>query len=40
VLEVDPYLVNNWLVGLWIVSEAKIDNSGAQNWAVPAGGPN
>ena len=35
VFEVDPYLVNNWLVGLWLLSESKIDSANAQNWAVP-----
>lgn len=35
VLVVDPYLVNNWLVGLYIVDRAKVDSANAQNWVVP-----
>jgi len=32
---VDPYLVNNWLVGLYILDEARVDAADAQNWAIP-----
>jgi len=35
VLVVDPYLVNNWLVGLYILDEARVDAADAQNWAIP-----
>lgn len=38
--EIDPYLVNNWLVGLYILSDAKVDAANAQNWAVPVAAPN
>lgn len=38
--EVDPYLVNNWLVGLWLVSDAKVEGAAAQNWQIPGAAPN
>lgn len=40
VFEVDPYLVNNWLVGLYVISEARLEGARAQDWAVPAHAPN
>ncbi|MCB9841231.1 MAG: hypothetical protein H6809_06250 [Phycisphaeraceae bacterium] len=39
VLEVDPYLVNNWLVGLYVLKDADVASAGARNWS-PAAVPN
>lgn len=40
VFEVDPYLVNNWLVGLYMLSDAKVEAANAQNWELPPVAPN
>ncbi|VAX37702.1 hypothetical protein MNBD_PLANCTO03-1277 [hydrothermal vent metagenome] len=31
VFRTDPYLVNGWLIGLYVMDEARIDNAGSRN---------